>query len=674
MPDPAPLGERVRGQARLRLREFARTLAGWVRRHIAVSLVIGAVAVILAPLVFDLYGAIPWPIRKGVGWTLFGTGLLVALARVLEVRATDDRPPVEAKTASGIARVLPYLLAALVLSLAWPLLRQPENLGFGDWDLFLGKHEAARRTIVDYGQFPWWDPWTRGGFPLAANPQCGVVSVQMPFILLFGTSVGMRIGTIVCFLLASEGARRLARLWLGDPWAAFAAGLIYGLNGAVLVAAVAAYHVSMCYPALPWMLYHLARLERRPIDGVGLGFWTAFSVLNGIQYFTTYTVLIAGVIWIRALRARSDRGRLLAHTVLALGVFLALAGWRVATTGLVYRDFPREHHSMFDESLISIVEHLLARHPAGTLAAMEIPYFWETATYIGPIVPLLALASLARGWRWWHTLTLLTVWLGIGSVATYHPSYWLGHWPVFSTMHVVTRWRFMAMLGVALAAAATVAWGRSSDRPWVRRLALLAVAAIAGDYLAYGFEVLPVAFSVAPRESLFPGPPLPADEIVQVSESGGFPAILRGYGVVHGFEPLMGYDRHAPTARLWTGHPRYVGEAWAGDTPLTPTSWSPNRLEFRVAPDQEVEINQNPGSWWVVDGERPFADARCAEKERAFVARADGQGRLVLEIQPRGRELGWVLHGVGFALVGVWGLAWAWRQRPGRDESPGHDA
>ena len=116
----------------------------------------------------------------------------MCLGRLLLVRAGDDLPPEDdVRSPRWLACVLPLAC----LALAVPLLQHPENLGFGDWDLFLQKHEAARRTIALWGQFPWWDPWCRGGFPLASNPQCGVISVAMPLILAFGTSVGMRLAT-----------------------------------------------------------------------------------------------------------------------------------------------------------------------------------------------------------------------------------------------------------------------------------------------------------------------------------------------------------------------------------------------------------------------------------------------------------------------------------------------
>ena len=115
------------------------------------------------------------------------------------------------------------------------MMRNPDGLGFADWDFVLDKFEAVRRTILVWGQFPWWNPWCRGGFPLAAEPQIGAVSMATPLVLALGTSIGLRLAAILCIWIAVEGAYRLAWLWFREPWAAAAAALIYGLNGAVIV-------------------------------------------------------------------------------------------------------------------------------------------------------------------------------------------------------------------------------------------------------------------------------------------------------------------------------------------------------------------------------------------------------------------------------------------------------
>ncbi len=637
-------------------RRLAQLLA-WTSVGLAV-----VVAVSLAP---DVYYMIPWWFRDRA-WMVAFLGFVLWLFSVLvRVRPGDDRPPLDER---GPGPWWPAWVGPLAVgALAVPLLRHPENLGFGDWDLFLGKYEAARRTVAIWGQFPWWDPWTRGGFPLAANPQCGVWGVAMPLVLAFGTSVGMRLATLVCFGLAVEGARRLAGLWLADRPSAALAGLIYGINGAVLVGSVAAYHIVMCYPVLPWMLYHVYRLGRSRSAGAWLGFWAAFNLLNGIQYFTVYMVLIAGTVWLREARKEVGEGRrrFLLHTVLAAGVFFLLAGWRLATTGLVYRDFPRVYRTLYAETLWSTLVNLLNRPSADFLLYVDGTYFWSATTYIGPVVLVLALLSLRGDWRWWHVLALACGSLGFGSVAWYHPSFWLAHFPVFSTMHDVARWRFMALLGVALAASSVVDAWRRDGRAGRRLLANLAMLAIVADYVAYGYEVLPVAFSVAPTEDKFPGPELPKGEIEQILEWQGFPAILRGRGVVFGFEPLMGYDRNATTARRFVGGPDYRGEHWTARGPARVESWSPNRIVLRVEPLEEVFINQNPGSWWWVNGRPAFEGARCAEKERTFAVHADDQGLVVLEIRPRGFSAGLALHALGgLVALGAWfaaGPSWMLR-------------
>ena len=104
-----------------------------------------------------------------------------------------------------------------------------------------------------------------------------------------------------------------------------------------------------------------------------------------------------------------------------------------------------------------------------------------------------------------------------------------------------------------------------------------------------------------------------------------------------------------------------IGEAWTEAGTVRPVFWSPNRIIFRVAPGQGVFLNQNPGSWWWVNGRQAFAGRRCAEPLLPFVVRADDSGRIELRIHPRGLELGIGLHLAGLVL-----LAAAWRARPQR--------
>ncbi|MHC5543821.1 hypothetical protein ACYOEI_36805, partial [Singulisphaera rosea] len=245
----------------------------------------------------------------------------------------------------------------------------------------------------------------------------------------------------------------------------------------------------------------------------------------------------------------------------------------------------------------------------------------------------------------------LGFWLALGSVQSHHPSYWLTMWPVFKTMHVVSRWRIFGMLGLGLSVASVVARLRIEGGALLRGLAVILVLVIAVDLVSYGHEILPVATRDKPTDDVFPGPKV--ERVVNVQNNLGFPAMLRGYGVVRAHEPLLGYDRNLATARIWRGHPEYLGESWANGKAVEPESWSPNRIVYRVRPNEEVHVNQNPGSWWLVNGRQLFPDWRCAEWTKDFTARADDQGRLELQIVPKGLALGLWIHAVGLVLLAL---------------------
>ncbi len=309
----------------------------------------------------------------------------------------------------------------------------PDGLGFADWDFVLDKFEALRRTILIWGQFPWWNPWSRGGFPLAAEPQIGAVSIATPLILALGTSIGLQVAAILFLLIAVEGTYRLALLWFREPWAAATTAMVYGLNGSVILATSMGYVLAMSYCSVPWLALAY-RIGRKLSDGLWMGFWMGFMVMNGIQYITLYALPFAAMIWFRSLRMQrtAQRGRPLIHTLAALGVCLLICGWRLVTILLVLLDDKRERVTFWDESPATLLHYLLLRPAPNWNEAFDAAQgsmFGELSSYVGPVVLGLAVLSLVFGWRWWHALVLVCFWLALGSVQWYEPSAWMGDWP-----------------------------------------------------------------------------------------------------------------------------------------------------------------------------------------------------------------------------------------------------
>jgi hypothetical protein len=630
-----------------------------VSRRLAFAVIGAMVAVPLVPLSIDLFLGIDPAWRAGLAQGLIVAAMGLGARRLLTVRP-GDRWVIEptTMTATAAARWAPWAVRAMAASLAVPLIAMvpPGHLGWSDWDFYLEKAEAVRMTLMDFGQFPWWTPWCRGGFPLASEPQVGVISATTLFSLAFGTSVGVRLAAVLGVMIAVEGTYRLARLWTGEPWSAALAAVLYGMGGAVALSLVTGMFVPMSYGAIPWLLLHGLRLGRGPREGLALGAWVAYGLLTGLQYPLVYGCLLAGFASLRAwaMQPRGERWRVIAGAAMACCVVFALAGWRIVTVGRVMADFPRITAMSWPDSLGELGRSLWGRPRVALLDEIptgQLHVLFETCAYVGPLALGLAAWGLTRGWRWWHAMAAVGFWLAMGLEHWYVPSAWLRSWPVLATMHIVPRWRLVGLLGLALAASDQVAAMRRSGHRIMRALACVFVLMIAADLLALQWEFLPQAFRIAPTapEAAPPGPPV--GRVVNVEEGLGFVCQRNGYGVVRGYEPVLGYRRDAPTVRLWRGHPSYVGEAWTvpDRIAIEPTVWGPNRIEFEVGPFQEVEINQNPGSWWVVNGLRPFASLRCAETTERFMVRADGAGRLDLRVEPPGLGLAMGLHAAGLA-------------------------
>ena len=60
-----------------------------------------------------------------------------------------------------------------------------------DWDQVFTYHELQRKIIVDFRQFPLWNPYICGGEPWLAHPESDFLSPYTFLILVFGTFGGI---------------------------------------------------------------------------------------------------------------------------------------------------------------------------------------------------------------------------------------------------------------------------------------------------------------------------------------------------------------------------------------------------------------------------------------------------------------------------------------------------
>lgn len=85
----------------------------------------------------------------------------------------------------------------------------PRNWGFyghHDWDLTYATFEAARKSIVEFSQFPAFNPYSSFGTDFWSNPQSVHLSIYLIPVLIFGTFYGYKISIIIGVIIGLWGA------------------------------------------------------------------------------------------------------------------------------------------------------------------------------------------------------------------------------------------------------------------------------------------------------------------------------------------------------------------------------------------------------------------------------------------------------------------------------------
>ncbi len=557
-------------------------------------------------------------------------------------------------------------LHAAVLLLGVAMLWEPGKWGGEDWDYFAHHYEAMRRSVLEYRQVPWWNPWSCGGLPLATNPQLGLISINFPLVLIFGTYPGLKLAVLLHLIAAAEGARWLAGLWFRDELARAVVAFIYVFNGSVALY-VAAGHLGIELIAfVPWAIGLAFWMERAWRWGFALGAVLAVAVLESFQYFVVYLVMmLVGLIAWRFWISSRDKRRLLLLGCLSAGaMFLALAGMRTVLVGKLIRDFPRTRFSIIHQHVSLQTLGVMFVRPGQNMdyrfqtdaGTMGIGWH-EYGCYVGVLPCVLFAASIRQGWRWWHTLTLACFWLALGNDSWYLPSDWLTHLPVLNTLRVASRWRVVGVLGIALGCGAALAELRESSRKMWRMVATGVAGLIALDLFLNAWPVYRNVFLNEPmviaREANDRGFVQIHHENLPVAPKPGtmmMATLLANYGVIYSYEPVLGQGKPL-SGRVWQRHKDYQAEYWSPDGPVELVRWSPNAISLRAPPHAEVHVNQNPGSYWFVNGQPAFPQHRSVDRQAPFQVPADSNGVVELSIVPSGFSWGWAATSIG--LLGV---------------------
>lgn len=542
----------------------------------------------------------------------------------------------------AVAVVAWGVILAMIAHVLGPLLDRPDTYGLHDWDTMESHRYLTVKSIREFHQFPFWNPYACGGHTNWGNFEGApnVVSPFLPLYLLLPLMHALRIEIVGTVLLAAVGAWLFAGRFAESRAARAFVVVVWVVNGRWALQTASGHAWHLYYSLLPWALLFFDRASgvgpkpsARPTRDAALagGALALIVYAGGIYPLPQAAFIVSAYAVLLAITAR-DASPLRALAVTGL-VALGLSAPKLFPLLDMLSRYPRYAHSPEGIDLYAFLQMLTAPGQDRESKPADVPIWaWqEYGMYIGwvPLVVLGAGALVARGPR-----ETPLKWIALGVVAlafgNFHPAApWnlVHELPIFQSQHVPSRWLYSAPLLLACATAPlfdrALRW-RPRARFALEPLLLVGVALVASDIAKESRYPLSHAFTL----DLPPGASQRAAEFHQLKNvppelsfavrdyyAPSLPAEMAGIGTIEcgTFPGLHSRNRNSDPGpgqgAKGLGDPDYRGEAYtaSGKGSARIVEFSPNAITVEVddaTPGDVLVLNQNFDAGWSADGER----------------------------------------------------------------------
>ncbi len=407
------------------------------------------------------------------------------------------------------SRVAPWCWGLLLALLAYaPALYEWDASGWGDWQQFHHWWEVGRVSITRFGEWPLWDPNHCGGVSMWGQPQAQMFAPTWWMTgLAFGTVHGHKLFILFHHVVGFAGMMLVARrvFGLSGPAAALTA-LAWAFSGFFAWRGAGGHSTFLAFHYLPWIYFCWRRAHDDLRYAAGVGALMGLVLFEGGTYPfpLTFLVLLFDSFAILIERPRAF-GRVVRTALVSGTLTLMIGAARLWPIYLTMSRFPRATELDDTQTILNVLEGLTAREPH--------PWQWghrwvwaEYGSFVGWAVIALAgygvfLALTKR--RHVHLVlgALLFLWCAMGGTEDHWPWPFLHRFPVFSNLHVPSRFHVLLtfyltpIAGLAIERALRFMRGTMTTPGAQRGIAVLAWALVA----AVGLDILSNDARIAAR-------------------------------------------------------------------------------------------------------------------------------------------------------------------------------
>lgn len=545
-----------------------------------------------------------------------------------------------------------YELIPLLLILGWciPYFTTGNKIELGDFSYFAQGYEAIRINILEYHQFPWWNPWVSGGVPLYGNPQLGVFSIDTLLTLILGPIPGLKMAMVLYTLAGYASMQLLLRRYFKvDSLIASLSGLAW-VTCSFFVAHLPPHYSFAWYMLAPLFIYLSLKLSS--IKGaLLLGGSFAIMALSQIHNPFFHILLICGAILLFRLVkgiGKISRVRFLGLLVVSACTFILIAGHRLFFTAQNALDFPRHVGDpklpIFD-SLKGLVLPFSRRYDLG-ITYPKYEYGWGEITGSIGLFGIILLLSLVTIYFSRHrlfnfakkqryiivglvVLLVTTVTIGLGEIGSLSPYSLIKKLPVYEGMRVSSRWFIFAILLelIIISILITKLNMQRLKKAFTVGLSLVVLELFILNF-GYQYKTLnhtPLTSSQPTKsqqfeQSILFGDTINLHQLTSNSEQAGKPSFYREYeattfniGVLKANDTLVELKPEiSPRCSFAKG----CGLVLTDNASVE--SWSPGKIVLKRTGAGPIEMNMNNSSYFLVNGVRN-PGLRVAEPYQKFI-------------------------------------------------------
>ncbi|MDD5111635.1 MAG: hypothetical protein PHG85_03755 [Candidatus Altiarchaeota archaeon] len=483
----------------------------------------------------------------------------------------------------------------------YPSYKNPWNLGIADWDIATTYYTLFHKIIVEYHQFPLWEPYLCGGDSALGNSMAPFLSPLFVVALIFGPLIGLKINIVLHSIVGMFGIYLLSKHLKIMEISAHIPPVIYMLGGVYTMHLTEGHLVWMPMAFIPWVFLFYLKGKENFFFVVFSGLCCAFILLSGSPHILAYTLILIVVYTFFDIHVKRENYN--TNRVIIIFIIFILSLFLFSAIKLIpiieHRDIAPLTQKSYDVMNINILYNafLNREQSRGLGGAMGIWYWWEYSAYIGWIPFILAILGFFSKERLPLLLTLFVL-TALSMNELLGINLWdiLQKLPFFEAMRIPSRILVVVVFLLSLFSG----FGASIIERHARLFSFLLLSLVVLDLtlvnnpLLNGIFITPYLYENYNKTNFITvSPTSPAF----LTYSAMMPEILQNKGIIYCYSPGHIISRvHA------VGSPYYLGEAYIVNNTgaASVVDFTPSRIKVKVDVNSTelLVLNQNFYPGW----------------------------------------------------------------------------